>query len=158
MMVLFPGTIVGLLPSIILYPVRVNPPGDWSWGQFASGLVMAAGLAVLLRCVWEFAHRGRGTLAVFDAPRKFVVSGPYRYVRNPMYVGVLLILLGECWFFWSASLLLYAGLFFVIVNMFIIGYEERALRAKFGAEFVEYCQNVGRWIPKPYRPSGKQFE
>ena len=153
MMVLFPGTIVGFLPSRILSPIRVNQTIDWWWGQFASSLVLAAGLAVLLRCVWEFARRGRGTLALFDAPRKFVASGPYRYVRNPMYVAVLLILLGECWFFWSAPLLLYTGLFFVILNIFIIGYEERALRAKFGTEFVEYCQNVGRWLPKSRRDS-----
>ena len=94
MMVLFPGTIVGLLPSRILSPIRVDQPIDWWWGQFASSLVIAAGLVVLLRCVWEFARRGRGTLALFDAPRKFVASGPYLYVRNPMYVAVLLILLG----------------------------------------------------------------
>ncbi len=154
-MVLFPGVVVGYLPYRILAPSRAPGPNEWSWGQYVSSVVIGIGLAVLLSCVWEFAHHGKGTLAPFDEPRKLVVQGLYRYVRNPMYVGVVLILLGESWFFWSGRLLLYTSLFFVATNVFVMGYEELRLRSKFGIEYEQYCRAVGRWLPgRPYRDAG----
>ena len=148
MTILFPGTVAFYIPYRILAPVDMPGPSGWSFGQYGAILVVGVGLAILLRCVWEFAHLGRGTLAPFDEPRKLVIRGLYRYVRNPMYVGVVLILVGESWFFWTSALLMYTGLFFVLANLFVIGYEEHRLRAKFGDEYEQYRRDVGRWIAR----------
>lgn len=140
------------MPYRILVSEGVAAPNEWSWVRYPAVVAIAGGLAILLRCVWEFAHHGRGTLAPFDEPRHLVVQGLYRYVRNPMYVGVVLMLVGQSWLFWSRPLLLYALGVFVAFNVFIMGYEELRLRAKFGPEYEDYCRHVGRWIPaRPYR-------
>jgi protein-S-isoprenylcysteine O-methyltransferase Ste14 len=77
-----------------------------------------------------------------------VAQGLYRYVRNPMYVSVLLVLLGESVFFESRRLLLYAGIVWLVVHSFVLIYEEPALRRKFGAAYDEYCRRVPRWLPR----------
>ena len=151
MTILFPGTVAGLLPYLILSPLEISSVYDWSIAQYVAIPIMGIGLAILLRSIWEFASTGKGTLAPFDEPRKLVVKGLYRYVRNPMYVGVILILLGESLFFWSGALFLYSGICFLGFNLFIIGFEEGNLRSKFGDEYKQYCEKVNRWIPgKPY--------
>ena len=106
------------------------------------------GAVVLARCIWEFAATGGGTLAPVDPPKRLVVRGLYRYVRNPMYVGVSLILLGEAIVFWSLGLLVYAATYFVLVNIFVMAYEEPALRKQFGQSYVRYCRRVDRWLPR----------
>ena len=151
MTVLFPGTVVGYFPYRILAPLTIPGLHEWSWTQYAGASTTAVGAVTLLRCIWEFARRGRGTLAPFDEPRKLVVQGLYRHVRNPMYVGVTLILLGESLFFRSGGLLLYAVLFFVAFNVVVMGYEEPRLNSKFGIDYQRYCQQVGRWIPRIQR-------
>lgn len=153
MTVLFPGTVVGYLPYRILAPLTIPGFDEWSWARYAGTGAVAVGAVILLWCIWEFAHRGRGTLAPFDEPRKLVVQGLYRYVRNPMYVGVVLILLGESLFFRSGRLLLYTSLFFAAFNVFVIGYEEPRLRLRYGADYERYCMRVGRWIPSLRRVS-----
>lgn len=147
MTVLFPGIVVGYLPYRILAPVRVPQLDEWSWAQYGGIAAVAMGASALVWCIWAFAHHGRGTLAPFDEPPKMVVKGPYRYVRNPMYAAVVLILLGESSVFSSAGLLLYTSLFFVVFNVFIIGFEEPRLLSKHGTEYVEYSKQVGRWLP-----------
>lgn len=148
MTVLFPGTVAGYLPYRILSPLTIPGLNEWSWVHYAGAGASVVGAVVLLWCIWEFAHRGRGTLAPFDEPRKLVVQGLYRYVRNPMYVGVMLILVGEALFFRSSDLLLYTIFFFVAFNVVVMRYEEPRLRFKFGVEYERYCQQVGRWIPR----------
>ena len=148
MTVLFPAIVTCYIPYRLLSPIDLDKTSEWALGQYAGGTMIAAGVGILLTCVWEFAHIGRGTLAPFDEPRKLVVSGLYRYVRNPMYVGVMLILLGEAWFFGAKSLLIWAGLCFCAFNLFIMGYEEIRLSAKFGGDYEEYRRKVGRWIPR----------
>jgi protein-S-isoprenylcysteine O-methyltransferase Ste14 len=110
-------------------------------------LCVALGAVLLGACIWEFARSGRGTLAPVDPPRKLVVRGLYRYVRNPMYLSVTLILLGELLLTGSRPLLVYWALWFVGVNLFVIGYEEPTLRRRFGAAYERYTQRVGRWLP-----------
>jgi protein-S-isoprenylcysteine O-methyltransferase Ste14 len=155
MTVLFPGTVTAYIPYRMLRPLHIPTPNSWFLQQYGALLVLSFGLAILFKCIWEFAHFGRGTLAPFDEPRKLVVRGLYRYVRNPMYVGVLLVLLAESWFFWSSRLLAYTGFCFIIANVFIMGYEEHRLRFKFGKEYERYCHHVRRWIPgRPYQESG----
>jgi protein-S-isoprenylcysteine O-methyltransferase Ste14 len=108
---------------------------------------MVLGAAILVRCIWDFAAKGRGTLAPIDPPRQLVVQGLYRYVRNPMYLGVLLLLLGETAFFKSIALLQYTLAWFIIVNLFVVFYEEPALRHRFGDSYERYFRSVRRWLP-----------
>jgi protein-S-isoprenylcysteine O-methyltransferase Ste14 len=89
--------------------------------------VIATGAALYLWCLWLFATVGRGTPGPWDAPRRFVAVGPYRWVRNPIYIGALLVVSGEAWLFGSIPLLVYAGAMAVVCHLFVIGYEERAL-------------------------------
>ena len=147
MAILIPGTVVGYIPHRILAPLELPLTSAWSLEQFLGSLAFGCGLVVLLACIWEFAHYGRGTLAPFDETKRLVVEGLYRYVRNPMYVGVVLTLLGESIFFRSGRLLLWAGIFFGVTNFFVMGYEEPRLRARFGAQYERYCRKVGRWLP-----------
>ena len=105
------------------------------------------GCGLLVACIWEFARRGRGTLAPVDPPRQLVVQGLYRYVRNPMYLSVTTIVLGEWLLTRSAGLLTFWVVWFAVVNLFVIGYEEPALRHQFGAAYDDYSRAVPRWIP-----------
>jgi len=116
--------------------------------QWLGMLCIAAGTILLLACIWEFAKRGRGTLSPADPPRHLVVSGLYRFVRNPMYLSVTLIVLGEVLLTSSRPLLIYWVIWFTIVNLFVMGYEEPTLRGQFGDEYERYRRHVGRWIPR----------
>ena len=116
--------------------------------QIVGVVGIVAGVLLELACVWEFARSGRGTLSVVDPPRELVVQGLYRYVRNPMYLAVSLILLGEALAIGSKSLFGYWAVFFLLANAFVIGYEEPNLRARFGESYDRYTRSVGRWIPR----------
>ena len=151
MIVLLPGTVVVYIPHRLLEPYSGPELISLSLTQYSAILLLAIGAAILFKSIWSFAYVGKGTLAPFDETHKLIVVGLYRYVRNPMYVGVMLILLAESWFFRSSALLSYTGFCFVVANIVIIGYEENRLRHKYGDEFRQYCNHVGRWIPgKPY--------
>lgn len=153
--VLFPGTVTVYIPYRLLAPVNFPNSADWSFGQYPGAIFILLGLGILLNCVWSFAHHGRGTLAPFDETRSLVLVGLYRYVRNPMYVGVVFILLGESMFFSSRPLLIYSVIMFALFNVVVIGYEENRLRRKYGEEYRQYCAAVGRWLPgRTYRGAG----
>ncbi len=109
---------------------------------------VAAGAVLLGACIWEFARRGRGTLAPADPPRELVLGGLYRYVRNPMYLSVTAILLGEALAAGSRPMLLYWACWFLGVNLFVIFYEEPSLRRRFGASYERYTERVARWLPR----------
>jgi protein-S-isoprenylcysteine O-methyltransferase Ste14 len=144
---LLPGSVTLLIPYYILSPggIRVSHWGPW---QLLGLAAIATGATILIRCIVEFARSGRGTLAPDDPPRTLVVQGLYRYVRNPMYVGVTSVLLGEAALFRSSALLYYTAVWFVIVNLFVIFYEEPTLRARFGESYEQYRRTVWRWIPR----------
>lgn len=144
--ILIPGTVTIVVPYFILRGHGMgNPHPLWAWLGL---LPLGAGAAVLLRCIWDFAVAGRGTLAPVDPPKELVVRGLYRYVRNPMYVGVLWILLGEAWLFVSPGMLIYATVFFAWVHGFVVFYEEPTLRRKFGESYERYTRTVHRWWPR----------
>ena len=146
-----PGTTTLLVPWLIVSRAGAAPFGDWGAVQSLALVPIALGVAILVRCIWEFAARGRGTLAPVDPPKHLVVSGLYRYVRNPMYVGAVTLILGEALLFRSVALLEYAALFFVFVNVFVLFYEEPILRRRFGESYERYRRAVSRWLPgKPY--------
>ena len=110
---------------------------------------MGIGIALLAACILEFAQSGRGTLSPLDPPRTLVIRGPYRHVRNPMYLGVSLIVLGEVLLTRSSALFGYWALWFAAVNLIVLGYEEPALRRQFGDAYERYAAAVGRWVPRP---------
>ena len=143
--ILLPGTVTVLVPCLIISDRLLAL--EWSPRSILALLPLTVGTSVLLRCIWDFAVSGRGTLAPVDPPKALVVQGLYRYVRNPMYVGVLLILFGEAWLFDSRKLLFYALGCFVVVHAFVLLYEEPHLRRKFGDAYVRYCETVNRWFP-----------
>jgi protein-S-isoprenylcysteine O-methyltransferase Ste14 len=107
------------------------------------------GAAIYFWCAWDFTFAGKGTPAPIYPPKELVATGLYRYVRNPMYAGILTLLLGEALFFASWRLLEYAGFVFLAFHLFVTLYEEPALRQKFGDSYKRYCATVSRWIPKP---------
>jgi protein-S-isoprenylcysteine O-methyltransferase Ste14 len=119
--------------------------GPWRW---AGVLPLAAGVALMLRCWADFVTRGRGTPAPVDPPRALVVDGPYRWVRNPMYLAGLLILAGQALLYQTPAVLAYAAVFALAALAFVVGYEEPALRRRFGAAYDDYRARVPRWIPK----------
>jgi len=143
-----PGVFLVLVPYFLL-----SSFGDWFAVDVGSiryiGLIpmLFAGL-VYICCAWSFVSVGKGTPAPIDPPKKLVVQGLYKYVRNPMYIGVLSFLIGEAIFFASLLLGFYAVLGFMCFHIFVIACEEPALRAKFGDSYKRYCDSVPRWIPR----------
>jgi protein-S-isoprenylcysteine O-methyltransferase Ste14 len=115
--------------------------------QVVALVPLALGAAVYLRCLWEFAMRGRGIPAPIDHPKELVVTGLYRYVRNPMYLGVLLFLVGEALFFEYRDFLAYTLGWLLFVHLNVLFYEEPNLRRKFGSSYERYSQAVRRWVP-----------
>ena len=146
---LLPGLFAGYVPwrffGLAHVQIDLNRPPP----AHIVGLAMvAAGAALLIACIWEFASSGRGTLAPVDPPRELVVRGLYRYVRNPMYLSVTMIVLGEVLLTGSCGLLIYWAVWFVATNLFVIGYEEPTLRRRFGESYERYTRDVGRWLPR----------
>jgi protein-S-isoprenylcysteine O-methyltransferase Ste14 len=116
--------------------------------ELPGAILVVLGAVLGLACAGVFISRGRGTPAIFDAPRAFVAIGPYRYVRNPMYIGGLLLLIGFGLYERSISILFLALLSFTLVHLFVVFYEEPTLTRKFGSSYQEYLRTVGRWIPR----------
>jgi protein-S-isoprenylcysteine O-methyltransferase Ste14 len=106
------------------------------------------GSLIVLWCFWDFTFKGRGTPVPINPPKELVVTGPYHYVRNPIYVGVLSIFLGHFLWFGYWALLVYTVLAFIGVHFFIVLYEEPTLKKKFGPAYEDYLSQVPRWIPK----------
>jgi protein-S-isoprenylcysteine O-methyltransferase Ste14 len=142
--VLIPGTVAVYVPLLIVRGERfaVDP------GIALAALVLATGAAIYAWCVWDFATFGRGTPAPIDAPKKLVVRGLYRYTRNPMYVGVLTVILGWAVLFRAVTLVLYAAGVATCFHLVVLLYEEPHLGRAFGREYEEYKGQVGRWLPR----------
>ncbi len=148
--VLVPGTVAGLLPW---YFVRGVPLALTPWINPA-GVCFVVGVAVYLWCAYDFGVAGRGTPAPIDAPKHLVVRGLYQYVRNPMYVGVMLVLVGWNMLHRTDSLLNYTIGAFVFFNLFVYFHEEPHLQRLFGEEYSDYRSRVGRWLPR-LRPGNR---
>jgi protein-S-isoprenylcysteine O-methyltransferase Ste14 len=118
------------------------------------GMTLAvAGGFLALTCVALFVARGEGTPAPFDAPRRFVASGPYRYVRNPMYVGAVTLIVGFGFILGTPSVLWVALAALFFSNLFVIFVEEPALARRFGESYLAYKRETNRWIPRGPRAS-----
>ena len=135
-----------LLPQWLGFRV-VTDEGCWRW---LAALPSVLGFAVALRCVWDFGWTGHGTPAPVAPPQRLVVVGFYRYVRNPMYVGFAAGWIGLWIIFGRANPGAIAAAVGVGlgIHLFVLFYEEPSLRAKFGADYEEYCRNVHRWWPR----------
>jgi len=145
--ILVPGAATVLVPYLLLTSgFQLHPMEIGAWRILGLPPILLGALTYLW-CAWDFTFTGRGTPAPIDPPKELVVKGLYRYVRNPMYVGITLILLGEAVLFESAVLFLYVGLLLVWFQLFIVYYEEPTLRRLFGASYESYCKSVSRWIP-----------
>ena len=147
-----PFTVTVIVPVWIYraYGVHASWPSSAStYAAAAAGiLALVAGLVLFVASVRQFATEGRGTLAPWDPPKKFVATGPYRYVRNPMISGVLLILLAEGLVLNSTPHLSWCAAFFVLNSIMIPLWEEPALGIRFGGSYEEYCKNVRRFMPR----------
>ena len=144
-LIVAPGAAAFYVPVYVLsHGPRIIPPAL----ALLAIPFWAAGAAIILACFWEFLVRGKGTPAPIDPPRTLVVSGLYRHVRNPIYVGLLLALGGHFLWFGTASLAFYTVGAFVAAHTFVILYEEPALKRRFGAAYEEYLLTVPRWIPR----------
>src|SRR5271165_1982254 len=130
------------------YDSAQGMPTDDFWRLVLSGFLLGVGAAIYLWCAWDFSVKGLGTPAPIDAPKHLVVNGLYRFVRNPMYVGVFLLIVSRAIFFRSLAIVLYLIFFMVCVNLFVRFYEEPHLRGAFGEQYVDYCGRVSRWIPR----------
>ena len=142
--VLVPATVTVYLPWWIVS--RTSPMGPERWRWLAAAPI-ALGAALYVWCAVDFAL-ARGTPAPIDPPRELVARGPYRWSRNPMYLGVASVLLGEALWFGSRALL---GLALVVVtgfHAFVTLYEEPSLRRRFGDAYESYCRAVPRWLPR----------
>jgi protein-S-isoprenylcysteine O-methyltransferase Ste14 len=122
-----------------------------AWTGLLGIPVMLVGGIFALLCAGAFVVRGRGTPAPFDAPRQFVAVGPYKYVRNPMYIGAWIVLLGFGLYLHSFSILLMSLAGLLLAHLFVVFYEEPSLREKFGPTYEGYCNSVPRWIPRAPR-------
>jgi protein-S-isoprenylcysteine O-methyltransferase Ste14 len=152
-----PVVVCLVIPYLIIRSEQRSPVPQVtaSIGLFIPGLlVCVAGLAFFITCVRMFILIGNGTIMPWDPTRKLITASLYGYVRNPMILSVIIIVIGEALLFASYGIALLAIFFFVLNTVYFIFSEEPGLGKRFGAEYNEYKKNVPRWIPrlKPWRP------
>lgn len=147
-LVIAPGFVAGLAPWWISH-WRLHPAFlGFQPFRFLGGILIALGAAGLLDSFFRFAVQGLGTPAPVFPTRHLVVTGLYRYVRNPMYVAVVSAIIGQGLVLGNVALLEYGGLVWLLFHLFVLVYEEPILKASFGAEYELFCANVPRWIPR----------
>lgn len=148
-MLFVPGVMLVLIPcALVGADVALFSFGVFHWLAVP---FWAAGAAIMIWCAWAFTVRGHGTPLPTDPPKELVISGLYRYLRNPIYAGVVLFLLGYVFWYPTRAILLMPPLVAISSHLFVIFYEEPHLRKTFGAAYEEYCKDVPRWIPSSRR-------
>ena len=142
-----------LVPGVagVYLPLRIAggpiPRPAWGLRPVAGIMLLAFGTVGYLWCQWEFATFGRGTPAPIDPPKRLVIRGLHRYVRNPIYLSALTVVVGWAAYLSSPALLLYAGALWIGFHAFVVSVEEPDLRRRFGESYVQYCRQVRRWMP-----------
>ena len=143
-----PGIVAGVVPwSLSGWRLHARFPGDWMLMSIG-GVLIVSGLAALIASFARFALEGRGTPAPIAPTAELVTGGLYRFVRNPMYVAVLAIILGHALAFANLAVLIYGVITFAVVHTFVTLYEEPTLRDTYGASYDAYVGAVPRWIPR----------
>jgi protein-S-isoprenylcysteine O-methyltransferase Ste14 len=150
----FVALLLVYVPAELLRRSGIRGPDSFGALQAVGAALVAAGVSLMVWCLLSFVFRGRGTAAPFDPPRALVVEGPYRWVRNPMYLGAMVSLLGAAVYYGSPWLLAYLAAFALWAHLFVVGYEEPHLRGTFGEDYAAYLGRVRRWLPG--RPSGAE--
>ena len=143
----FIGFLLVFLPARLLSATGLTGIPDTGPWQVLGMVIAAAGAILAVSCILTFVFVGKGTPAPFDPPRRLVIAGPYAIVRNPMYLGAILALLGAALFYQALALAGYAAVFWLITHLFVVSYEEPTLRQTFGEAYDAYCKRVGRWTP-----------
>jgi protein-S-isoprenylcysteine O-methyltransferase Ste14 len=153
--ILVPGTELVLLPLVVVL-LDLGPRLELGPASYSGLVPLLVGLVMILRCFADFVRRGRGTPAPYDPPRELVVAGLYRYVRNPQYVGVVLVVVGEALLTGMVVLFGYAAIMAIGYHFFVRYYEEPTLGRLFGEPYARYRKSVPRWLPRwPGRTSPK---
>jgi protein-S-isoprenylcysteine O-methyltransferase Ste14 len=149
--IVVPGTVAILIPRWLLggYVMPASSPTSW-----LGALLFLIGAAIYFRCAWEFAVRGLGTPAPIAPTQFLVTTALHRYVRNPMYLGVAMAILGQAVFFRSLHVAEYAVVMLLIAHVFVVLYEEPTLQRQFGESYEEYRRMTPRWVPR-LRAGGK---
>lgn len=154
-LVIAPGFVAGLVPWWISRWRIETPFFGMPLFRGAGGVLITLGAIGLLDSFLRFALKGVGTPAPVFPTRHLVVSGLYRYVRNPMYIAVVSTILGQGLLFGNVRLLEYGGVVWLVSHVFVLVYEEPTLRASFGREYKTFCAEVPRWIPR-FTPKGER--
>lgn len=144
--ILVPGTVAGVVPALLITYVNILPRLPGGWVRIPAGVLLGIGVLIYLWCAGEFVLRGRGTPVPYDPPRALVTSGLYRFTRNPMYVGILSILVGTGFFWASPEVLIYAGMMVIAFHLRVVNYEEPTLEQSFGDSYRNYREMVPRWF------------
>jgi protein-S-isoprenylcysteine O-methyltransferase Ste14 len=144
--ILVPGTVAGLAPWLLRRERSIPEQGIQSWFP---ALVIGMGTLIYLHTAfWGFALFGGGTPSPIAPTKRLVVRGLHRYVRNPMYIGVALVIAGQAWLFHSIPTAAYLACVLLAVHFFVLFYEEPTLQKQFGREYELYRASVPRWIPR----------
>jgi len=160
--ILLPGMVLGIIPFIIARLTRstrfaasvASPKQDVFWLAI---FIVGIAFVLIVRTVSLFFKVGEVTPAPWDPPKRFVVLGPYRHMRNPMITGVLLVLLAESLFFQSWPLACWMCVFLIGNAIYFPLVEEKSLKKRFGEDYAAYCMNVPRWLPRlrPWKPESE---
>lgn len=153
---LFIGVFLVYLPARLLRWSGIQAPSSLGVRQLAGIGLGGIGALIAVACILTFALRGKGTPAPFDPPRRLIQHGPYRVVRNPMYVGAGFAMLGAGVYFGSWAIAAYVAFFFGTAHLLVLASEEPALRRKFGPEYDAYCATTPRWIPRSWPRRGER--
>lgn len=143
-----PGTVIGVVPYLLSGWTLAPPFFGWSWLRGLGVVLILCALPIFLDFVTRFVREGRGTPAPIAPTRHLVVGGSFRYVRNPGYVAVVSLLVGQGLLFARPAIMLYAAALALAFHLFVLLYEEPTLRRQFGAQYDTYCRTVPRWIPR----------
>ena len=146
-----PATIAGAIPFVLTGWRLAEPFLGSEISRWPAPILLVIGLEIILDAFVRFVREGRGTPAPVAPPEHLVTRGPYRWVRNPMYLAVLALIAGQALLFASGLLLAYGVVVALAVHTFVVGYEEPTLRQKFGASYDVYAAEVPRWVPRAPR-------
>jgi protein-S-isoprenylcysteine O-methyltransferase Ste14 len=145
--IFIPGTAAVLIPYWIAGSNSVISLKEWGALQYFALVPVLLGLLIYAHCAWFFAYVGHGTPFPLDPPKVLIVYGLFQYVRNPMYLGVMLLIMGESVLYESWHLLIYACGILLCFHLWVVFYEEKDLRRRFGDSYAHYCSAVRRWLP-----------